>query len=125
MDDFDDKKNDKEDDKNTKDFITTTSNQSEIPINPWSVHLYSNQLSKIQKNNLTNNIDKTNQKFLLLEDLTFGMKFPCILDLKMGTRHYGVRSTLEKKTSQEQKCEKTTSKLLGVRIGGMQVIYFN
>ncbi|KAI9255968.1 hypothetical protein BY458DRAFT_519721 [Sporodiniella umbellata] len=84
--------------------------------NPWSLQIYNRDLQRIKNRKQT-----SEQKYILIEDLTDGIKYPCVLDLKMGTRQYGVYATREKMKSQTIKCEKSTSKLLGVRVCGMQV----
>ncbi|EPY49947.1 inositol polyphosphate kinase [Schizosaccharomyces cryophilus OY26] len=61
------------------------------------------------------------ERYIVIEDLTSGMNRPCVLDVKMGTRQYGIMATEKKKASQTKKCAMTTSRVLGVRICGMQV----
>ena len=46
--------------------------------------------------------DERVQFFILLEDLTADMNKPCVLDLKMGTRQYGLDANEKKKKSQRR-----------------------
>ncbi|KAG2158945.1 SAICAR synthase-like protein [Suillus bovinus] len=70
--------------------------------------------------NFDDSITRQNH-FICMEDLTGRLKRSCVLDLKMGTRQYGMDATLAKKKSQRKKCDHTTSRPLGVRVCGMQV----
>ncbi|KAG0139706.1 hypothetical protein CROQUDRAFT_111488 [Cronartium quercuum f. sp. fusiforme G11] len=85
--------------------------------NPFKSNLNSSRRS-INKKSIPN---IRQEQFLLMEDLTGRLLSPCVLDLKMGTRQYGIDASNEKKISQTLKCKQTTSGNLGVRICGMQV----
>ncbi|EME26625.1 Inositol hexakisphosphate kinase 3 [Galdieria sulphuraria] len=61
------------------------------------------------------------KSFIILEDLTCHLKKPCVLDCKMGTRHYDDDATEEKKKAHIEKATKTTSSSTGIRFTGMQV----
>jgi len=56
----------------------------------------------------------------MLGNLTCGYSKPCVLDLKVGTRMYGDFASQEKRRSQENKSQATTSGKLGLRVCGFQ-----
>lgn len=105
--------------------LSSTFSRISRPNNPWSLQLYNKGIQKMKNKQSKHGTESKPrdqvQQFILIEDLTDEMKYPCVLDLKMGTRQYGVYATEEKMKSQTLKCESSTSKTLGVRVCGMQV----
>ncbi|CAJ0929973.1 unnamed protein product [Ranitomeya imitator] len=89
-----------------------------ISYNPWSLRCHKQQLSRMRSESK----ERKMYKFLLLENVVHHFKFPCVLDLKMGTRQHGDDASEEKAARQMKKCEQSTSATLGVRVCGMQVI---
>jgi hypothetical protein len=93
-------------------------------VNPWSTkchttrHLSASSPSLIVPSPLH---QPSPQKFLLLQDLTRGMKRPCVLDVKMGTRMYSIHAKSAKVASQSKKARESTSEAMGIRVCGMQV----
>nr|XP_039257489.1 inositol hexakisphosphate kinase 1-like [Styela clava] len=84
--------------------------------NPWTLKVY--------KEGLTRHLHSTNkvvQKCILLENVASRFKCPCILDLKMGTRVHGDFDDDAKRQRHLEKCAKSTTQSLGVRLAGMQV----
>lgn len=88
-----------------------------ISHNPWSLRCHKQQLSRMRSESK----DRKLYKFLLLENVVHHFKYPCVLDLKMGTRQHGDDASAEKAVRQMRKCEQSTSATLGVRVCGMQV----
>ncbi|XP_023325142.1 inositol hexakisphosphate kinase 1 [Eurytemora carolleeae] len=106
--------------------------------NPWALKCHRDNLKRIginlNKNELcspslpltrTGFTAPTQQEFILLENLTYKYKYPCVLDLKIGTRQYGDEASDRKKESKNAKVAGTTSGALGLRLGGMQVYQAN
>lgn len=52
-------------------------------------------------------------------------QYPCIMDLKMGTRLHDDNASQMKKESHESKVNETTSGALGLRITGIQVRFWS
>nr|XP_061814011.1 inositol hexakisphosphate kinase 1 [Nerophis lumbriciformis] len=92
-----------------------------ISHNPWSLRCHKQQLSRMRSESK----DRKLFKFLLLENVVHHFSYPCILDLKMGTRQHGDDASEEKAARQMKKCEQSTSATLGVRLCGMQVYQLN
>ncbi|XP_053325195.1 inositol hexakisphosphate kinase 1 isoform X2 [Spea bombifrons] len=89
----------------------------QISYNPWSLRCHKQQLNRMRSESKERKL----YKFLLLENVVHHFKFPCVLDLKMGTRQHGDDASEEKAARQMKKCEQSTSATLGVRVCGMQV----
>ncbi|NXK96860.1 IP6K3 kinase, partial [Formicarius rufipectus] len=85
--------------------------------NPWGLHCHRQHLNRMSSKPNENKL----HQFLLLENVVSKYSYPCILDLKMGTRQHGDDASEEKKARHIKKCEQSTSASLGVRICGMQV----
>ncbi|KAI6172121.1 Inositol hexakisphosphate kinase 1-like isoform X2 [Aphelenchoides besseyi] len=81
-------------------------------LNPWSLQC---QMRRKSAQSL--------QKFMVFEDLTAKFHTPNILDFKLGIRQYTDSASEEKKHRQRLKCDKSTSKSLGIRLCGLQ--YFD
>ncbi|XP_077190510.1 inositol hexakisphosphate kinase 3 isoform X2 [Paroedura picta] len=96
----------------------TNGNQAEKnSYNPWGLRCHKQHLSRLSSKCNENKL----HQFLLLENVVSKYTYPCVLDLKMGTRQHGDDASEEKKARQIKKCEQSTSASLGVRICGMQV----
>ncbi|KAL0211996.1 hypothetical protein RCL1_005622 [Eukaryota sp. TZLM3-RCL] len=59
--------------------------------------------------------------YICLSDLTYGMKYPCVMDLKMGVRQYGDDAKPDKIERMKAKVASTTSSTLGVRFCGYSI----
>jgi len=91
--------------------------KSHISQLPAVAHAFEKGLKKLSADDAREELIK----MITLEDLTQKFQHPCVLDIKMGTRQHGIRVSAKKAQSQTQKCQRTTSSVLGFRFNGMQV----
>ncbi|KAK7086103.1 Inositol hexakisphosphate kinase 2 [Halocaridina rubra] len=85
--------------------------------NPWLQQCHQTTLHKLKQKTDSSNVVEC----IMLENLTFKFQYPCVLDLKMGTRQYGDDAPESKRRSQTAKAANTTTITLGVRLAGMQL----
>jgi len=106
-------------------FEDERTGEGETKYNPWALKCHRDNLKKMGINlvkSLKSSLSiPTSQEFILLENLTYKYKYPCVLDLKVGTRQYGDGASSAKQQSKNAKVAGTTSATLGLRLGGMQV----
>ena len=86
-------------------------------VSPWGMRCFEQYKKKLEECGT----ESEPYEYILIEDLTSQFKRPCVLDLKMGVRHYADGASEDKIRSQSAKSASTTSSSLGVRICGMQV----
>lgn len=78
---------------------------------------------KLVRRWLKNAKQKELEKFLLLENISKRFKYPCTIDLKMGTRVFGDAASREKREVKQKRANSSTSASLGVRLCGMQIYH--
>ncbi|XP_061186100.1 inositol hexakisphosphate kinase 3-like [Saccostrea echinata] len=61
------------------------------------------------------------QQFIMLENLVAPYRFPCVMDLKMGTSHRSPEASEAKRRMLEERWLSSTSASLGFRMCGIQV----
>mmetsp|Transcript_21451 Transcript_21451/g.52558 ORF Transcript_21451/g.52558 Transcript_21451/m.52558 type:complete len:399 (-) Transcript_21451:560-1756(-) len=81
--------------------------------NQWGLRCHNKKKQDLKKS--------SNIRYIELEDLTLPFSRPNILDLKIGTRVYGVNDDPQKIKRKIEKSASTTSCSLGLRLCGMQV----
>lgn len=59
-------------------------------------------------------------QMIVLEYVCYQFHRPCVMDIKMGSRQYGLRPSVEKKRSKERKAAISTSARYGIRMAGFR-----
>lgn len=59
-------------------------------------------------------------EMLVIEDICYKYIHPCVLDVKMGSRQYGLHASAEKKRSKDVKAANSTSATYGFRLAGFK-----
>jgi Inositol polyphosphate kinase len=79
------------------------------PLSPWAEHM----ALRVGSTSATNTV-------VVLEDVNFPFRKPCVMDVKIGRRHYDDDATEEKQRRHIEKANSTTTAATGVRFIGVQ-----
>ena len=103
--------------------VTESNCDTSPPMKSSSSTTEGNCFSKNRKLSLQDRYTKCTklEKFIKLECISKHYRFPCIIDLKMGTRGHSDFASKEKRERKEARINNSTSRTLGVRLCGMQV----
>ncbi|XP_064626266.1 inositol hexakisphosphate kinase 1-like [Lineus longissimus] len=96
---------------------STCKSKSKCSPNPWHMRLHKREMDKMRE--ASSGLGP--KKFILLENVVSQLHYPCILDLKMGTRQHGDDESDEKREKKIKRCLTTTSSSIGFRVCGMQI----
>ncbi|CAD2220329.1 hypothetical protein AGDE_15747 [Angomonas deanei] len=59
-------------------------------------------------------------QLIVLEDVCHGFSYPCVMDMKIGSRQYGLNASERKKKSKNFKARTTCSWEYGIRLAGLR-----
>ncbi|GAW83368.1 inositol polyphosphate kinase [Plasmodium gonderi] len=113
-------------DKKKSQEVNKTFDEGKAPVEEanWDIYrTYEKTKNEKKKQNKELIKIKKRKKYIphiVLEDLVYGFKRPCVLDIKMGKRQRKIGASLEKRKRQVEKSFRTTSHSLGFRLCGCQ-----
>lgn len=88
---------------------------TEVSVSPWV-----SQMRLRTRLSCSSNPLRKPRRSIALEDINKKFVLPCVMDCKIGTRHYDDDASAEKRRRHIEKAEATTSAKCGVRYTGMQ-----
>lgn len=91
----------------------TTDGHTETALSPWVAQMHT-------RPHHPNTPSRKPTLSIALEDINKGFSLPCVMDCKIGTRHYDDDATDEKRRRHIAKANATTSAKCGIRYTGMQ-----
>lgn len=91
----------------------STDGNTETSLSPWAAHMRFRSPLDSEEN-------RKSRLSIKLEDINSNFIVPCVIDCKIGTRHYDDDASEEKRQRHIDKANSTTSASCGIRLTGMQ-----